>query len=104
MSIHPEETRTTNVPAPASPPLSPSQLAALAEIGEERSAPAGELLYRVGDRVYPFVTTLEGEVAIVEAARNELVRQSQTVFPIAKIDLLPLRAQFPAPPENRTVV
>ena len=28
----------------------PSRLAALAEIGEERSAPAGALLYRVGDR------------------------------------------------------
>ena len=35
---------------PASPPLSSSQLARLAEIGEERSAPVGELLYRIGDR------------------------------------------------------
>ena len=59
---------------PASPLLSPSQLAALAEIGEERSAPVGELLYRVGDRAYPFVAILEGEVAIVDAAGNELVR------------------------------
>jgi hypothetical protein len=43
------------VSTPASPLLSPSQLAALAEIGEERSAPAREVLYRVGDRTYPFV-------------------------------------------------
>ena len=57
---------------PASPLLSPSQLAALAEIGEERSAPVGELLYRVGDRTYPFMAILEGEVAIVDAAGNEL--------------------------------
>ena len=59
---------------PASPLLSPSQLAALAEIGEERSAAVGELLYRVGDRTYPFMAILEGEVAIVDAAGNELVR------------------------------
>ena len=59
---------------PPSPLLSPSQLAALAEIGEERSAPLGELLYRVGDRSYPFVAIVEGEVAILDAAGNELVR------------------------------
>ena len=35
---------------PASPLLSPSQLETLVAIGEERSAPIGELLYRVGDR------------------------------------------------------
>ena len=58
--------------APPSPLLSPSQLAALAEIGEERSAPVGELLYRVGDRTYPFIAILEGEVAIIDAAGNEL--------------------------------
>ena len=59
---------------PASPLLSPSQLSALAELGEERSAPVGELLYQVGDRTYPFIAILEGEVAIVDAAGNELVR------------------------------
>jgi len=46
--------------APPSPLLSPSQLAALAELGEERSAPAGELLYQVGDRTYPFVANPRG--------------------------------------------
>ena len=58
--------------APASPMLSPSQLEALAEIGEEFSALVGELLYRVGDRIYPFIAILEGEVAIVDATGNEL--------------------------------
>jgi thioredoxin reductase (NADPH) len=68
------------VSAPASPLLSPSQLEALAEIGEERTAPVGELLYQVGDRTYPFVAILEGEVAIVDAAGNELVRHGPSGF------------------------
>jgi thioredoxin reductase (NADPH) len=65
---------------PASPLLSASQLAALAEIGEERSAPAGELLYRVGDRTYPFIAILDGEVTIVDAAGNELVKHGPSAF------------------------
>src|SRR5262249_32081815 len=60
--------------APASPLLSPSQLAALAEIGEERSAPVGERLYGIGDRSYPFIAVLQGEIAIIDAAGNELIR------------------------------
>ena len=72
---------------PASPPLSPSQLAALAEIGEERSAPVGELLYRVGDRTYPFIAILEGEVAIVDAAGNELTRHGPSGF-LGELNLL----------------
>src|SRR5262245_39905064 len=76
-----------NVSAPASPLLSPSQLAALAEIGEERSAPVGELLYGVGDRIYPFVAILEGEVAIVDAAGNVLVRHGPSGF-LGELNLL----------------
>jgi thioredoxin reductase (NADPH) len=72
---------------PASPPLSPSQLAALAAIGEERSAPVGELLYRVGDRIYPFIAILEGEVAIIDAAGNELVRHGPSGF-LGELNLL----------------
>ena len=73
--------------APPSPLLSPSQLAALAKIGEERSAPAGELLYQVGDRTYPFVAILEGEVAIIDAAGNELVRHGPSGF-LGELNLL----------------
>jgi thioredoxin reductase (NADPH) len=73
--------------APASPLLSPSQLDALAEIGEERSAPVGALLYRVGDRTYPFAAILEGEVAIVDAAGNELVRHGPSGF-LGELNLL----------------
>jgi hypothetical protein len=47
-----------------SPPLSASQLATLAALGDERTADAGDVLYRVGDRRYPFIAILEGEVAI----------------------------------------
>jgi thioredoxin reductase (NADPH) len=73
--------------APPSPLLSPSQLAALAEIGEERSAPVGELLYKVGDRTYPFMAILEGEVAIIDAAGNELVRHGPSGF-LGELNLL----------------
>jgi thioredoxin reductase (NADPH) len=72
---------------PASPLLSPSQLAGLAEIGEERSAPVSELLYRVGDRTYPFIAILEGEVAIVDAAGNELVKHGASGF-LGELNLL----------------
>ena len=72
---------------PASPLLSPSQLAALAAIGEERSAPVGEQLYGVGDRTYPFVAILEGEVAIVDATGNELIRQGRSGF-LGELNLL----------------
>jgi thioredoxin reductase (NADPH) len=67
--------------------LSPSQLASLAEIGEERSAPAGELLYQIGDRTYPFVAIIEGEVAIIDAAGNELVRHGPSGF-LGELNLL----------------
>jgi thioredoxin reductase (NADPH) len=76
-----------NVSVPASPLLSSSQLEALAEIGEERSAPVGELLYRVGDRIYPFIAILEGEVAIVDAVGNELIRQGPSGF-LGELNLL----------------
>src|SRR3954467_333816 len=76
-----------NVSTPASPLLSRSQLAALGEIGEERSAPVGEELYRVGDRTYPFIAILEGQVAIVDAVGNELVRHGPSAF-LGELNLL----------------
>jgi thioredoxin reductase (NADPH) len=67
--------------------LSPSQLDTLAEIGEKRFAPAGEMLYRVGDRSYPFIAILDGQVAIVDAAGNELVRHGPSGF-LGELNLL----------------
>src|SRR6185503_16621722 len=68
------------VPAPESPLLSASQLARLAALGEERTANAGDVLYRVGDRSYPFIVILDGEVAIRDAAGNEIIRQGPSNF------------------------
>ncbi|HSS81606.1 MAG TPA: hypothetical protein VLK24_10460, partial [Gaiellaceae bacterium] len=59
---------------PPIPSLSASQLATLAALGEERTADAGDVLYRVGDATYPFIAIQEGEVAILDAAGNEIVR------------------------------
>jgi thioredoxin reductase (NADPH) len=60
--------------------LSASQLATLAELGEERTADVGEVLYRVGDQRYPFVAIVEGEVAILDAAGGEIVRHGASGF------------------------
>ena len=59
--------RLSAMATPASPTLSAAQLARLGAVGEMRRAPAGEVLYRIGDRGYPFIAILEGEVAIVDA-------------------------------------
>jgi thioredoxin reductase (NADPH) len=75
------------VAPPASPVLSASQLTRLAAVGEERVAPAGEALYRVGDREYPFIAILEGEVAIVDAAGQEIVRHGPSRF-LGELNLL----------------
>jgi thioredoxin reductase (NADPH) len=67
--------------------LSPSQLATLAEIGEELTADVGEVLYRVGDSHYPFIAIVEGEVAILDAAGNEIVRHGPAGF-LGEMNLL----------------
>ena len=66
--------------APSSPTLSASQLATLAKLGEERTAKVGDVLYRVGDTSYPFVAILEGEVAILDDAGNEIIRHGPSGF------------------------
>lgn len=72
---------------PASPLLSGSQLARLAELGEERTAAVGDVLYTIGDRSYPFVAIREGEVAILDGAGNEIVRHSAGGF-LGELNLL----------------
>ena len=66
--------------APASPVLSESQLATLREHGEERSAAVGDVLFRVGDRRYPFIAIVEGEAVILDAAGEEIVRHGTSNF------------------------
>jgi len=67
--------------------LSASQLEQLAELGEERSAAVGDVLFQVGDRRYPFVAIVEGEVSILDAAGNEIVRHGASGF-LGELNLL----------------
>jgi thioredoxin reductase (NADPH) len=67
--------------------LSSSQLATLAEHGEERTAEIGETLFQIGDRSYPFVAILEGEIAVTDAAGHEIVRHGASGF-LGEMNLL----------------
>src|ERR1700761_3579487 len=75
------------VAPPPSPTLSASQLATLAQIGEERTADAGQVLYQVGDHDYPFMAIIEGEAVIMDAAGNEIVRHGPSGF-LGELNLL----------------
>jgi thioredoxin reductase (NADPH) len=72
---------------PPSPTLSASQLAKLADLGDERTADTGEVLYRVGDREYPFMAIIEGQAVILDAAGNEIVRHGPSGF-LGELNLL----------------
>src|SRR5919198_81429 len=72
---------------PSSPPLSAAQLATLATLGEERTANVGDVLFRVGDRTYPFIAILGGEAATIAAPGNETPRHGPTKF-LGEITLL----------------
>ena len=71
----------------SSPVLSASQLERLAELGERRTARVGDVLFRVGDATYPFIAIEEGEVAILDAADNEIVRHGTSGF-LGELNLL----------------
>ena len=75
------------MPTPAAPSLSRGQLEALAKLGEERTAAAGDVLFKIGDTSYPFIAILEGEVAIVDAAGTEIVRHGASGF-LGELNLL----------------
>ena len=49
-------------------------------MGQERTAGVGDALYRVGDATYRFIANREGEVAILDAAGNEIVRDGASSF------------------------
>ena len=70
-----------------SPTLSAAQLARLAELGEERTADVGQVLYEVGDRRYPFIAVREGEVTIRDAVGNEIMRHRACGF-LGELNLL----------------
>src|SRR4051794_13509217 len=55
-------------------------MARLGEIGTERSAEVGEVLFTLGDRGYPFIVVIEGGVAIVDAAGSEIIRHGPSGY------------------------
>lgn len=59
----------------------------LAEHGEERTAEVGETLFEIGDESYPFVAIIEGEVAVTDAAGQEIVRHGASGF-LGEMNLL----------------
>jgi thioredoxin reductase (NADPH) len=67
--------------------LSSSQLATLAEHGEERTAEVGETLFKIGDATYPFIAIVEGEAAVLDGAGQEIVRHGAAGF-LGEINLL----------------
>ncbi|HXD58382.1 MAG TPA: FAD-dependent oxidoreductase [Thermoleophilaceae bacterium] len=73
--------------APSSPTLTAAQLSRLRELGEERTAEVGDVLFRVGDATYPFIVIFEGEVAIVDAVGNEITRHGAGRF-LGELNLL----------------
>jgi thioredoxin reductase (NADPH) len=75
------------VAGPVTRVLSSSQLALLAEHGEERSAAPGETLFEVGDETYPFIAIREGEVAVTDGAGREIVRHGASGF-LGEMNLL----------------
>src|SRR5258708_4634756 len=81
------EQRSGPVEPPPSPTLSASQLSTFRELGEARTAETGEVLYRVGDRDYPFIVIIEGEVAILDDAGQEIVRHGASGF-LGELNLL----------------
>jgi len=75
------------VVAPVGRVLSSSQLATLAEHGEERTAAVGEELFRIGDQTYPFIAILEGEAAVLDGSGHEIVRHGPSGF-LGEMNLL----------------
>src|SRR4051794_15091908 len=67
--------------------LSDSELTTLRRHGEERTADTGDVLFRVGDRIYPFIAILEGEAAILDAQGTEIVRHGPHGF-LGELNLL----------------
>jgi thioredoxin reductase (NADPH) len=73
--------------------LSSTQLALLAERGEELTAEVGEKLYEIGDATYPFIAILEGEVTVLDGAGHEIVRHGASGF-LGEVNLLSGQSVF----------
>jgi thioredoxin reductase (NADPH) len=58
-----------------------SKLATPAELGDERTADVGDVLYRIGDQRYPLIAIVDGEVAILDEADGDIGRHGASGFP-----------------------
>ena len=67
--------------------LSEGQVTTLAAVGEERTAAVGDVLFRAGDRTYPFIAVLEGEALVRDAADEPIARYGARGF-LGEMDLL----------------
>ncbi len=67
--------------------LSESQIEMLARHGEERTAAVGDVLFRVGDRTYPFIAIIEGEASVRDSAGLEIVLHGPSAF-LGEMNLL----------------
>src|SRR5882757_1067053 len=72
---------------PVSRVLSQSQLDMLANHGQERTAEVGDVLFKVGDELYPFIAIREGEAAILDPTGREIVRHGAAGF-LGEMNLL----------------
>jgi thioredoxin reductase (NADPH) len=75
------------VTGPVSRVLSQSQLDMLARHGQEREAAVGDVLFEVGDEVYPFIAIRAGEAAILDPNGREIVRHGPSGF-LGEMNLL----------------
>jgi len=73
--------------APPSPILTEAQMATLAAAGIERTAGVGDVLYRAGDRDFPFMAIIEGEAAIQDGRGREILRHRDSGF-VGELSLL----------------
>jgi thioredoxin reductase (NADPH) len=73
--------------------LSSTQLALLAERGQELTAEVGEKLYEIGDATYPFIAIIEGEAAVLDGAGHEIVRHGASGF-LGEVNLLSGQSVF----------
>jgi thioredoxin reductase (NADPH) len=81
-------------PARRSPTtLSGEHLDLLLRHGEERTAPAGAVLYDVGDATYPFIAILEGEAAVLDTTGREIIRHGPSGF-LGELNLLTGQAVY----------
>ncbi len=74
-------------PRGTDPSLSASQLERLGEVGEERTADIGHVLFSVGDDAYEFIAILEGEVVVRDGGGNPIIRCGPSKF-LGELNLL----------------